>query len=376
MKKKFLFLYIQAGGGHISTARAIAKYMNHHYSDTIDPVLIDGFTEAPRRLKKIIIDGYKTSQTTGQRVYEFLYWCNKRRFIAKVNQVILSRLLQGYIKKLILQEKPAHMVILHFFLVRPTVHVIKKLNLNIKVTTIITDPFTIHKLRSLDKKMDYVVFSDRARDAILARGVPAAQVREYPVILKEEFSHPLPADKIIELKKKFEISLHRKTLLILWWWDGMPKWKNILEEIIANKLDAQVLVVCGRSQSFYRQVQAIQKKHPDFSITAFHGFIDFIYDVINVSDIIITKWWPATIMEILMMGKVPVVNSYIREQEKGNVEFVVHNKLGFYEPNVKKMIGIIENMLAGWDLTQYQNNIKHLHLRNGTGEVAEYLIEK
>jgi processive 1,2-diacylglycerol beta-glucosyltransferase/1,2-diacylglycerol 3-beta-galactosyltransferase len=215
MKKKFLFLYIQAGGGHISTAKAIAKYIDQHHAEVIHPVLIDGFTDAPRRLKKIIIDGYKTSQTTGQRVYEFLYRCNKRRFIAKINQVILSRLLQRYIKKVILTEKPTHMVILHFFLVRPTVHVIKKLNLDIKVTTIITDPFTIHKLRSLDKKMDYVVFSDRAKKAILDRGVPEAQVREYPVILKEEFSHPLPADKIIELKKKFDISLHKNTLLIL-----------------------------------------------------------------------------------------------------------------------------------------------------------------
>lgn len=376
MKKKFLFLYIQAGGGHISTARAIAKYMDTHHTDEIDPVLIDGFTQAPRRLKKIIIDGYKKSQTTGQRVYEFLYWVNKRRFVAKVCQVILSRLLQRYIKKLILAERPTHMVILHFFLVRPTVHMIKKLKLDIKVTTIITDPFTIHKLRSLDKKMDYVVFSDRARDAILNRGVPAGQIKEYPVILKEEFSHPLSADKIIELKKKFEISLHKKVLLILWWGDGMPKGDKILEEVIANKLDVQVLIVCGRSTSFYHQVQAIQKKHPDFPITAFHGFIDFIYDVINVSDIIITKGWPATIMEILLMGKVPVVNSYIREQEKGNVEFIVRNKLGFYEPNVKKMVAIVKDMLAGWDITEYQNNIKNLHLRNGTEDVAEYLIAK
>jgi hypothetical protein len=81
-------------------------------------------------------------------------------------------------------------------------------------------------------------------------------------------------------------------------------------------------------------------------------------------------------MEILMMGKVPVVNSYIREQEKWNVEFIVHNKLGFYEPNVRKMIGIIKDMLAGWDISEYQNNIKNLHLRNGTEEVAEYLLKK
>jgi hypothetical protein len=40
------------------------------------------------------------------------------------------------------------------------------------------------------------------------------------------------------------------------------------------------------------------------------------------------------------------------------------------------MIGIIKDMLAGWDITQYQNNIQNLHLRNGTEEVAEYLIKK
>ncbi|MEI8091508.1 MAG: hypothetical protein WCG98_04710 [bacterium] len=199
----------------MSTAKAIAKYMGQHYSDAIDPVLIDGFTEAPRRLKKIIIDGYKKSQTTGQRVYVVLYRINKRRVAAKFCQVILSRLLQRYIRKVILQEKPTHMVILHFFLVRPTVKMIQKLKLDIKVTTIITDPFTIHKLRSLDKKMDYIVFSDRAKNAILARGISAHQVKEYPTILKEEFNHPLSADKITEKKKEFGFSLSKKIVFIM-----------------------------------------------------------------------------------------------------------------------------------------------------------------
>jgi hypothetical protein len=40
------------------------------------------------------------------------------------------------------------------------------------------------------------------------------------------------------------------------------------------------------------------------------------------------------------------------------------------------MIWIIKDMLAGWDIAEYQNNIKNLHLRNGTEEVAEYLLRK
>ena len=64
--------------------------MQKHHPE-IDPVLVDGFAQAPRRLKRIVIDGYKTSQTYAQWAFSFLYRCNKRRVIAKISQIILSR---------------------------------------------------------------------------------------------------------------------------------------------------------------------------------------------------------------------------------------------------------------------------------------------
>jgi len=82
-------------------------------------------------------------------------------------------------------------------------------------------------------------------------------------------------------------------------------------------------------------------------------------------------------MEILMMNKIPLINSYIREQEKGNVEFVLHNNLGIYETSVSKMVAVVKNMLASEDnMSQYYTNIKNMNLKNGTQEVAEYLIRR
>jgi len=377
MKQKYLFLYIPAWWGHVSTANAVAIYFHQHYAEQADVEVIDGFQDANRLLKKIIIDGYKKSQTTGQRIYEFLYRCNKRRPIAKTNQVLLSWFLKSDMKKLLLQHKPTHVVILHFFLVRPMVKAIKELWLDIPITTIITDPFTIHKLRSLDKKMNYVVFSDRAKNAILERGVAEKNIHLTPVVLKEEFSKPLSEERIIELKKKFGLALDKKIILMLWWGDGLPKGAKTLQRLIDHNVDAQILVVCGRSDSFFRQVTKIQKQHPEVTIKAFHGFIDFIYDVVNVSDIIVTKWWPATLMEILMMNKIPLINSYIREQEKWNIQFVVDNKLGVYETDVAKMVEIVKQMLASEEyMSEYYRNIKNMQLKNGTQEVAEHLIKK
>lgn len=374
MKKKILFLYIQAGGGHISTARAISKYMDQHYAETVDPVLIDGFTEAPRWLKKIIIDGYKKSQTTGQRVYEFLYRLNEQRLFAKISQMILCRLVQGYIKKAILQHRPTQIVILHFFLVRPTIKMLKKLKIDIPVTTIITDPFTINRLRVVEKNMDYIVFSERARDTAVKRGVPHYKIRIYPTILKQEFNHPLSTEQIIEKKNAFGLSLEQKTIFIMWAGDGIPKGEKILQELVDTKVDAQIMIVCGKNQKLERQAYKIASLHPEYIIKVF-GFVDFMYDLVNISDIIITKGWPATIMEILMMKKIPIINSYIRWQEKWNMEFVVDNNVGFYEPNVQKMIKIVHDMMQS-DFSVYHENIHKLQLRNGTQEVVEHIIRK
>lgn len=374
MKKRFLFLYLKTWGGHISTARAIAKYIDQHYPSTIDPVLVDGFTQAPWWLKKLVVDWYKVSQTKGQKFYEFLYRCNKWWFIAKISQVILSWMVQWYIRKMIQQQQPSHITILHFFLVRPTVHALKQLKLDIPVTTIITDPFTLHKLRSLDKKMQYIVFSERAKNIMLDRGVHHSQIQIYPTILKEEFSHPMSAEKIIEKKKELWLALDKKIVFIMWAGDGIPKWEKILQQLIASKIDAQIMMVCGNNHKLHRQAEKFAQKHPEYTIKIF-WFVDFMYDLVNVADIIITKGWPATLMEILMMSKIPIINSYIREQEKWNMQFVVENNVGFYQPNIKKMVDIVHDMIHS-DLSLYHQNIKNLQLRNGTAEVAEHLLKK
>jgi len=374
MKKKFLLLYLQAGWGHITAAKAIANYIDQNYSSTVDAMLIDGFAQAPRWLKKLIIDGYKTTQTKWKRIYKLLYRCNKRWVIAKISQVLLSRLVQKYIKQMVLKQNPTHIVIVHFFLVRPTVHILKQLHLDIPVTTIITDPFTLHPLWSLDKKMEYIVFSERAKNTLVKNRIKPSQIKILPTILKQEFSWPMSEKEIIEKKKELWLSTQKKVVFIMWAGDGIPHGEKILQELLATKIDIEIIMVCGKNQKLYNISKKIAQQYP-WNITKIFWFVDFMYDLVNVSDIIITKGWPATLMEILMMGKIPVINSYIREQEKWNVEFVVNNNVGFYQPNIKKLVNIVHKMIDS-DLSLYHQNIQNLQLRNGTQDVVEYLLKK
>lgn len=74
-----------------------------------------------------------------------------------------------------------------------------------------------------------------------------------------------------------------------------------------------------------------------------------------------------------MLNKIPVINSYIREQEKGNVQFVTQNNLGIYEPQHRKMALLVHKMLED-NLESYHQRISNMQLKNGTQEIAEYIL--
>ena len=95
----------------------------------------------------------------------------------------------------------------------------------------------------------------------------------------------------------------------------------------------------------------------------------------NSSDIVISKCGASTFMEILLSQKIPIINSYLWEQEKGNVEFIVDNDLGFYEKSTKKIAKIVKKLLEKPDLMdELKHNIKSMKLKNGNTEIANFII--
>ena len=103
--------------------------------------------------------------------------------------------------------------------------------------------------------------------------------------------------------------------------------------------------------------------------------MDFIYDLINISDVVITKCGASTIMEILNLKKVPVVNDYIWEQEKGNVEYLINNDLGIFEPQIKNLPKAVRQLLEDEELySGYVKNISNQQIENGVKKVSDYII--
>jgi processive 1,2-diacylglycerol beta-glucosyltransferase/1,2-diacylglycerol 3-beta-galactosyltransferase len=372
-KKKYLLLYLKTGGGHLAPAKSIAKVLEENCSNEIEPILINGFEKTNFIIRYIIEDGYRNLQAKATWFYEVLYALFKFNFIALFYYSLISFFVKPYLRKVFRLTNPDKIIIFHFFLIEPAYQVINELNMHIPVITVVTDPYTAHPLWFFRKEQNFIVFSERLKSHCLKRGINENKINVFPFILSEKFSYPLEQVKIPELKRDLGFAPDKKVILILGGGDGMPKGYRILKTLVRNHVNAEVAIVCGKNRSLSKKAEKLKQKYGNSRIKVY-GYVDIIYELLNISDLVITKCGASTFMEIVISKKIPIIISYIWEQEKGNMEFLVNKKMGIYEPNVKKLSGLINELLIDpAKCSVYIENIKKESFKNGNIMVAEFI---
>jgi processive 1,2-diacylglycerol beta-glucosyltransferase/1,2-diacylglycerol 3-beta-galactosyltransferase len=100
-----------------------------------------------------------------------------------------------------------------------------------------------------------------------------------------------------------------------------------------------------------------------------------VYELLQVSDVVITKCGASMFMETLFSRRIPIVNNYLWEQEKGNVEFLRRNHFGIYERDTRKLSSWINRLFSDARLySSFNDNIERARLVNGAGMVSDYIV--
>jgi len=360
----------------LSPARAVAQWIekNHHENNSVE--LVDGFEGVPPIVKVIIEDGYKKSQEKARWVFEWLYAFNKIKPFAWITTWIVSKFVVPALEKKIVSEKPDKIVIFHFFLIKPVNEILKRNQLNIPVLTVVTDPFTAHPIWFLEKDQNFIVFSQQLKKHLASiKRIAPERIYTFPFILNEKFSSRLAENEKESLRLHHNISPTAKVILIMGGADGIPRGEKILKRLLDSKVDANILMVCGWNSNLVRKANELKKQYQADNLQIF-GYVSFVYELLSISDLVITKCGASTFMEVLMCGKIPLINSYIWEQEKGNVDFVCRNYLGRYEKRVNRIPSLVKTILFGsMENSFFKSNIDQMGLVNGTPQVSEFILQ-
>lgn len=373
-KKKYHLLYLNTGGGHLAPAKSIANCLEKLATHSIEPILIDGFEKANKIIQYVVEDGYRQLQSGGKWFYQFLYALYHFPFVTWLNDLVLASSITPHLERRILEDKPEKIIIFHFFLIRPVYRIIKKHNLEIPVFTIVTDPFTAHPFWFVNKKQHFIIFSERLRKHAIAANLPENNLHVFPFILDEKFSSPLPTESIPTLKREYGFDQTKKMVLIFGGGDGIPNGKRILELLLKSNINLNIGIVAGKDEDLFNKAEELKIKYDAKNVKVF-GYVDFIYELLNISDFVITKAGASATMEILHLKKVPIIIDYIWGQEKGNMEYIRDNNMGIFEKNITKIPAIIKNLLDNEENHRYYiRNIEKENLKIGTEDVTKFIL--
>jgi processive 1,2-diacylglycerol beta-glucosyltransferase len=93
------------------------------------------------------------------------------------------------------------------------------------------------------------------------------------------------------------------------------------------KIDAEVIVVCGKNKEVKDSAEYIKRRYDSKNIHVL-GFINNVYELLKISDIVISKPGGATVTECIETKNVMLILPGIGGQEKFNANFMCKNNHG------------------------------------------------
>ncbi len=373
MKQKIAFLYLNTGGGHVAPAKALAGRIAALYPDS-ETVLFNGFDRRQWIARGIFEEGYRITSNYFEPGYVLFYQVTSIPQNIRTGNYFVSLKGLPRLVKFLRDEGITKVVCLHEVLIIMARRAIDRVNPAIRLVTLVTDPFTAHPLWFYEKNLDLVVFSEKLRRVAVERhGFPAERLHVFPFILNPVYDARYGPAAIGEARRRLGIPEGKKVILVAGGGEGLRGAERIVRRFVSLGREEYLVVVCGRNRLLRRQTRLIAERASASNVLVF-GFVDFMPDLLNIADAVITKAGASTVLEVLATGKPAIFSTYIRGQELGNVLYAVHNGVAWY---IRKPREILEKAfeLTGDETLrdEIRKRIDGLGIRNGLEEMAAFI---
>jgi len=374
-KRKFLFLYLTTGAGHISTARVLKEQILKQNPDA-EVVMANGFDRGNIFGKVGFELLYFWATNFFHGLFPLIYDIAQHRLFVTLISKIMRFHTVHYLKKVIKREKPTDIVSFHYALSTFAKSAVVRLHKKINVTVMVTDPFTVPHVWFWDRSLDYFVYSEEAKRIGVSQKVPESQIKVVPFVMNPKYLEPFGREDIIALRKKRGFDPDKKVVLLVGGGDGLPGAVDIVNKCVLRRAKFAIAVVCGKDMGKYAYLESLSRLYPRLDLHVY-GFVDYLDELIKLSDCVVMKAGPATLIEALSCRKPIIISRYIHNQELGNMRFAVQNKVGWFIQKPAKIYDKIEELLSDQGFAdRMAQNFDRLTFDTDSSKIARLLLEK
>ena len=365
---RVLFLSAAVGAGHARAAEALESAFLEAFSTRLKTKVIDSFRYTNPLLSKMVVNTYIEIIKITPAVYRYLYQRAEELDNSSEFNKLLNKLLATKLKKLIIDFRPDIIICTHAFPCGVMSVLKNKTGIRIPIVGIITD-FTVHNFWVHPNVDLYIVAADELKDHLVGKGIKPDNICVTGIPISPKFADK--HDKL-ELREVLGLKPNLPTLMVMGGGLGFGPVGGIVKELSKISLPIQVIVIVGKNKTLRKKLEEIAGQLPFYLKVL--GYVNNIHEIMEVSDLLITKPGGLTSSEALGKQLPMVIINPIPGQEEKNSDFLLRNKVALEVKNLSEIKVTLESLLANPSaLDEMKANTKKLGKPNSAREVVRII---
>jgi 1,2-diacylglycerol 3-beta-galactosyltransferase len=325
--KRLLFLFSDTGGGHRSTAHAVAQALQGCYGDQVQVELVDGLAEyAPWPFNRPTTINPKMLWLKG------LVWITGFQLSDGPRRVKLPaagwELLTGPAMRRLLHEHPADLIIsCHAAFNHLLRRLLSKASNGTRLVTLVTDLTAAHAFWFAPGVTRCLVPTADTRLDAMTRGLPKECVLETGLPVRPCFAEAAREDPAV-VRRRLGLQPDLPVVLLVSGADGLWSPQRLYRSVAHSGLQAQLVMIAGRNRRLRNRLAAETWPLP----VRVEGFVFNMHEWMRAADLLVTRASPTIISEALVIGLPMVLSGALPGHERPNVDYVVQAGAGVWAP--------------------------------------------
>jgi len=327
MKKRILVIYARYGSGHKTIAEYVAKYIEEH-NEKIEVMLLD-MTNYGNWLGKFSVKIMDfVCKHRPEFIFNSAYEITDHKIISLGHNMFSKKSYDNKkLREVIENYNPDIVISSHFYCSNIITYYNDIGIIKSKLFTIITD-YRAHEwwTKNHKKETGFIVGNELVKEELIRRGVDGKKV--YPFGLPLNINQIKKLDEREEILKRYKLKGDKKIYLFFGGSTaGSMYYYDYFKVAAKMNLDADIIFISGKNNKLKNKCEKYIKDKKINNIKVL-GFSNDVFNLMKISDLVISKPGGATVTECLEM-KVPLILvPGIGGQEKYNAKFIAKKKYG------------------------------------------------
>ncbi|MBQ8444472.1 MAG: hypothetical protein IJX25_03880 [Clostridia bacterium] len=377
--KKILVTYVEAGMGHITTARAVQDILEKYKDEEVEVIGMNLFHNHPKleKFEKFLVNEVKKASTNplhSRSQFIAMHIIGSQNSLKFVNGFLVFKKQRDLYIEELKKINPDIIIDTHYFCSYASITYRNKFKPDCKVVTYDPDN-NVHGW--WDIRADYfIVNNEYAYNEALKRGFKKEQVKQVFFITRQAVVDTNESKEFY--REKYGIPQNKFAVKLA---DGVyakAKLKSFVYELIKSDREMTIVAIAGKNKALYEELMALKPTLPkNINLMPFE-FMPAVYEINKACDLFITKGGPNAVLDSVFMQTPVVINYYANAVEATTKKLFVDTlHCGVEIKDKKKAREFVEKCIDNPDILKpYVENEKKLDKnKNGAQEVAEFVLD-